>query len=128
MARLFIIILSIVLSFTNITSANEKDVINEIEPASTLNQLDEDIELEKDIDSIDYKQPVSKRKIAKKFLLAMGGVTISSLALFILLSLYNKMRENFLNQIKTLDGKTSLEVPDDFENSIKTFLDQTSWK
>lgn len=28
--------------------------------------------------SIPYKQPVSKRKVAKKFLLAMGGVGISS--------------------------------------------------
>ena len=31
-----------------------------------------------------FKQPVSKKKIAKKFLLAMSGVAISSIILFVL--------------------------------------------
>ena len=39
-----------------------------------------------------YKQPVSKRKIAMKFIYAMCGVAVSSILLFVLLSLYNKIR------------------------------------
>lgn len=74
-----------------------------------------------------FKQPVSKRKIAKKFLAAMLGVAVSSFLIFFLLSVYNRLRERFLNQIKTPDGETSLETPNDLEGAVKTFLDKTEW-
>ncbi len=74
-----------------------------------------------------FKQPVSKRKIAKKFLAAMAGVLISSFLIFFILTVYNKIRESILNQVKTPEGKTSLETPDDLEGAVKTFLDKTEW-
>ena len=74
-----------------------------------------------------YKQPVSKRKIAKKFLAAMAGVLISSFLIFFILTVYNKIRESILNQVKTPEGTTSLETPDDLEGAVKTFLDKTEW-
>lgn len=76
-----------------------------------------------------YKQPVSKRKIAKKFIFAMGGVAISSFLIFFMLTLYNKLRENFSkNHIKTPNGEVSLGTPDDIDSAIKTFLDKTKWE
>ena len=75
-----------------------------------------------------FKQPISRRKIAKKFLAAMGCVALSSLLIFLILSLYNRIREKFLNQVKTPDGETSLETPDDYESAVRTFLDKTNWK
>ena len=75
-----------------------------------------------------YKQPLSKRKIAKKFLAAMGGVGLSSFAIFFLLTFYNRIRENYVKPIKTLDGETSLETPNGLNNAIKTFLEKTDWK
>lgn len=74
-----------------------------------------------------YKQPTSKRKIAKKFLAAMGGVVASSLTLFILLTVYNKIRDNVKNRVKTPDGEVSLQTPDDIKNAIKTFLEITKF-
>lgn len=76
-----------------------------------------------------YKQPVSKRKIAKKFLLAMSGVVISSIILFVLLSLYNKLRTTFgCNTIHPPEeGETPLETPDNLTDAVKTFLDKTRW-
>lgn len=78
--------------------------------------------------STPYKEPISKKKIAKKFLLAMTGVVLSSLAIYICLSLYNKIREGFAAQnVSPADRKESLEEPQDFLDSIKTFLDKTHW-
>ncbi len=76
-----------------------------------------------------YKQPVSKKKIAKKFLLAMSGVAISSIILFILLSLYNKLRANFSeNTIQPAsEGEAPLETPDNLTDAVKTFLNKTKW-
>ena len=79
-------------------------------------------------EKISYKQPVSKRKIAKKFLLAMGGVAVSSILLFLILSLYNKIREGFV----TPEGigekeETMLETPDNTVDAVRTFLDKTKY-
>ena len=75
-----------------------------------------------------YKQPVSKRKIAKKFLLAMGGVATSSLIIFLILTVYNKVREGFSSGAKTLDGEVSLETPNDLQGAVRAFLSMTDWK
>ena len=75
-----------------------------------------------------FKQPISRRKIAKKFLAAMGGVVISSLLIFFILSLYNRIREKILNQVKTPEGETSLETPNNLEGAVKTFLEKTDWE
>ena len=75
-----------------------------------------------------FKQPIGRRKIAKKFLAAMGGVVISSLLIFFILSLYNRIREKILNQIKTPEGETSLETPNNLEGAVKTFLEKTDWE
>ena len=80
-------------------------------------------------EKINYKQPVSKRKIAKKFLLAMLGVAVSSILLYLILSLYNKIRDGFTNPRTETppNGETSLVTPDNLIDAVKTFLDKTKW-
>ena len=75
-----------------------------------------------------YKKPISKRKIVKKFLLAMFGVGISSFLIFFGLGLYNKVRDRLFSQVKTPEGKTSLQTPDDLDGAVKTFLEKTNWQ
>ncbi len=75
-----------------------------------------------------YKQPVSKRKVAKKFLLAMGGVAASSLLIYVTLSIYNRLREGFPAQPKFLENETPLETPNDMQSAVRTFLSKTNWK
>lgn len=83
---------------------------------------------ENELNPNSYKQPVSKRKIAKKFLLAMLGVAISSIILYVLLSLYNKIRGALLNpQVKINGNETSLVTPDNLSDAVKTYLDKTNW-
>lgn len=74
-----------------------------------------------------YKQPVSKRNIAKKFLLAMCGVAISSIILFVLLSLYNRVRGVLAAPAETQEGETSLLTPDSITDAVKAFLDKTRY-
>ena len=118
--RIFSIILSIALSLPIAVWAVGNIETTEQEPTPIINKLDEDI------NETEYKQPVSKRKIAKKFLMAMGGVAISSFALFFLLTIYNRIRGNYEN-FKTPENETSLETPKDYNSAVKIFLEKTRW-
>lgn len=128
--KLFIISLLLVLSLPiNVWAVDNSSVENDKLPV-LVNTLDEDIDEPINVVKInnDYKQPISKRKIAMKFLAAMSGVAISSLAIFILLSIYNKLRERFGEPSISTDDEVSLESPQDFNSAIKSFLDKTNWK
>lgn len=129
MNKLFTIILAIVLSLPISVWAVDNTAPNN-DATSVVNTLDEDIvedNAKNEAESI-YKQPLSKRKIAKKFLAAMGGVGISSLALYFLLTLYNRIREGYTCRTKDSDDEVSLETPDDLNSAVRAFLDKTDWK
>lgn len=75
------------------------------------------------------KQPVSKKKIAKKFLLAMSGVAISAILLFLILTVYNKIRAGIFGQTQeNPNGETSLVTPDSLPDAVRTFIDKTKWE
>lgn len=104
------------------------DDVQQTEPMTIVNTLDEDIvEQSQEVEENQYKQPLSKRKIAKKFLLAMSGVAISSFAIFFLLTVYNRIREGVRGQIGISEEETSLETPDDLSSAVRTFLEKTKW-
>ena len=120
--KIFSIILAIVLSLPISVWAADNTAL--IEPNVTVNQLDENI---KENTAADYKRPISKRKIAKKFLKAMAGVAVSSCTIFFILTVYNRFRERYIEQIRTPEGETSLETPENLESAVKTFLEKTMW-
>lgn len=83
---------------------------------------------EQDASTIPYKQPVSKKKMAKKFLMAMGGVAVSSILLFVFLTIYNKIRASILApKNDQQSGETSLVAPETLSDAVKTFLDKTKY-
>ena len=132
MNKLFAIILTLFLSLPVSVWAVDENIQTENptkveESAPIVNTLDEDIVEQEKNEENQFKQPTSKRKIAKKFLAAMGGVGISSFAIFFLLTVYNRIREGFQDQIKTTDAGTSLETPQNMNEAIKSFLDKTNW-
>lgn len=113
----------------NIPADTESQAVEDIVQTQ---QLDEDIQQEPQenvLQSTDapFKQPLSKRKLIKKFLLAMFAVVISSAALYAGLSLYNNIRGNFRPKTKTSEGEITLETPNDIESAVKTFLEKTKW-
>ena len=74
-----------------------------------------------------YKEPISKRKLIKKFLTAMFAVGIFSVLLYLGLSVYNKLRNGSIVQVKTPEGETPLSAPKSTEDAVKTFMDKTKW-
>lgn len=128
---ILIILTAFLLLPMNISWAVEADVVNE-PVVQAESQVVEDVlntteEIIEDNSNEVYKAPIGKRQLFKKFFAAMGGVVISSLALFVILSFYNRARERFLNPVKTTEGETSLESPEDLNGAVKTFLDKTKW-
>lgn len=75
-----------------------------------------------------YKEPISKRKLVKKFLTAMFAVVVFSILLYLMLSVYNKLRNGSMAQVKTPEGETPLSAPKNTDDAVKTFLDKTNWK
>lgn len=79
-----------------------------------------------------YKQPVSKKKIVMKFLLAMAGVGISSFVIYFGLTVYNRLRDGFVsaddNQDMIPEGDKSLNTPQNIADAVKTFVEKTRWE
>ena len=124
--KFFLIILLASLSLPACVWAVDENAVG-AEPAPIVNLLDEDRVEFKDVEETPYKHPISKRKIAKKFLAAMGGVAVSSFAIFFLLTLYNRIREGYCTKVTNPEGETSLETPDDLNSAVRIFLDKTKW-
>ena len=119
--RIFSIILSIVLSLPIAIWAADDAFQSETQAQEVVEEIIDSQEPEQT-----YKQPTDIKKIAKKFLAAMGGVAVSSFAIFFLLTIYNRVRESY-KQVKTPEGETTLETPQDMETAVKIFLDKTRW-
>lgn len=62
---------------------------------------------------------------AKKFIMAMIGVVISSILIFIGLSLYNKFFHNTKQNEKTTYDQNTLEPAENLDNAISNFLNRT---
>ena len=126
MNKLFTIILVALLSLPVCVWAVDENASSN-ESISVVNMLDEEVIEQEKVELAQYKQPISKKKIAKKFLAAMGGVGVSSFLIFLLLTIYNRVRENYMTVQKSPNGETSLETPDDLDSAVRTFLDKTKW-
>ena len=75
-----------------------------------------------------YKEPVSKKKLAMKFLIAMLCVAGTSLFLYITLSIYNKFRDTLSqNEVIVPEGEKPLDSPTDLTEAVKTFVEKTQW-
>lgn len=125
--KFFAILLTLVLSLP--ISAWAVDTASEdlIEPNVTQSILDEEIDTVEEEAANEFKQPIGNKKIAKKFLAAMGGVAASSFIIFFLLSLYNKIREDYIHPTKNIEGEASLDSPENFNDALKVFLEKTKW-
>lgn len=82
--------------------------------------------LDKDIAAV-TKEPVSKKKIAFKFIMAMLGVATSSIVIYVGLSAYNKLFKSQSASVIGLNNIKSLKSPENFRESINLFLEKTNW-
>ena len=78
---------------------------------------------------IPYKQPSSRKKILKMFLMAMLGVAGSAILLSAILSIYNRVvygKESTRSELKR--GESQLETPETINEAVKSFVDKTTWE
>ena len=75
------------------------------------------------------KRPMSKKKLAKKFLIAMLCVTGTSIFVYGTLKIYNNICSNINKQIID-DGNCgqSLEAPQEITEAVKSFVEKTKWE
>ena len=81
------------------------------------------------IPSSGFKEPIGKKKLAKKFIIAMLCVAGASVFLYGALSIYNKLRDIlFSSKGSSAEGEQPLETPSDLTEAVKTFIDKTRWE
>ncbi len=85
-------------------------------PANNVKKLEEP--------KIIYKEPVSIKHTAKKFLFAMFGVALSSIILFVMLTIYNKIRNRVISA-PSQDYKNTLTSPNNLRDAVNIFLEKT---
>lgn len=118
-----------------LTPLQDEEVINSAQNSYDENTVQEETKKTEEIQQKEntavspYRQPTNYKKIIKKFLLAMLAVVASSLAIFLGLTIYNKIRliVSQKPQFKTKTGETELSKPDNTNSAVKTFLDKTKW-
>lgn len=75
-----------------------------------------------------YKQPYSKKSMLKKLIIAMLCVIGSSVFLYISLSVYNKLKDTFIQQEPIPpEGEKALDTPSDISEAVKSFVERTNW-
>ena len=110
------------------SEANPVEQTDVVGAENVVNTLDEEVQEAPDKLISPYKQPTSKKQTAKKFLMAMFGVVASSVLIYVLLTLYNKIRNIFnFSTSENANVETSLETPKDIESAVKVFLEKTKW-
>ena len=75
-----------------------------------------------------YKAPTSKKKLAKKFIIAMLCVAGTSIFLYGTLSFYNRIKEGFFIENSYSEENTPLDTPQDISEAVKSFVDKTRWQ
>ena len=76
-----------------------------------------------------FKEPVSKKKLLKKFVIAMLCVAGTSVFLYGALSIYNKIRNGLdVEKTEPLEGEQTLEAPSDLTEAVKSFIEKTHWE
>lgn len=80
---------------------------------------------EKNVYKVTHMQPKGFKYAIFKFFLAMLGVLISAVAIFVGLKLYKKLALKTNEKFDSIDYDKTLESPKDFKDAINLFLDKT---
>lgn len=71
------------------------------------------------------KRPMGKRQLAMKFLMAMLGVGLSSIIIFVLLSSYNKFVYGSYTRVEPSEEDNNYKTPSNMKDAINSFLKKT---
>lgn len=131
MKKLFAILIMCSLSLPVLAIEEQEAVLDTQNSNAVEETTQNDVVLpsEKQLLDTTYKQPMSKKKLAKKFIIAMLCVVGTSIFLYGTLSIYNKIRDGIaLNGTGTQEDEKLLDAPSDLTEAVKTFIDKTRWE
>ena len=74
---------------------------------------------------IPTKKPIGKKQLAMKFIMAMIGVGVSSVIIFVLLSGYNKFVYGSYTRVEPSEEDNSYKTPNNMKDAINIFLKKT---
>ena len=131
MNKLFAILIMCSLSLP-VIAIEEQEVITDSQNNNVIEdttQNDVVLASEKSILDTTYKKPMGKKKLAKKFIIAMLCVVGTSIFLYGTLSIYNKIRDSIaLNSEDRSENEEPLDTPSDLTEAVKTFINKTRWE
>ena len=131
MNKLFAILIMCSLSLP-VLAIEEQEAVMDTQNSNAVEETTQnDVVLpsEKQLIDTTYKQPMGKKKLAKKFIIAMLCVAGTSIFLYGTLSLYNKFRNGFFSdELTPPEGEKPLDAPNDLTEAVKTFIDKTHWQ
>lgn len=139
MKKLFAILIMLSLTVPVLAVEEQTEVPENAETMEVI-QPEDAAELNQDVETSDviipeetplspYKAPYSKKKLAKKFLLAMLCVAGCSAFLYGTLTVYNKLRDGVLTSAPTPpEGEKPLDAPNDLTEAVKSFIEKTKWQ
>ena len=138
MNKLFAILIICSLSIPVIaiegTEAEMTPVSSEALTTEDVNELNNqtaseiDSMVEQDSLTSKFKEPVSKKTLIKKFIIAMLCVAGTSAFLYFALSIYNKLRNTLSEPAPMLsEGEKPLDAPVDLTDAVKSFVEKTKW-
>lgn len=131
MNKLFAILIMCSLSLPVLAIEEQEAVLDTQNSNAVEETTQNDVVLpsEKQLLDTTYKQPMSKKKLAKKFIIAMLCVVGTSIFLYGTLSIYNKIRDSIaLNGADQSEDEKPLDAPSDLTEAVKTFIDKTRWE
>lgn len=116
--------------FTGVESFAADSQAPAVQTASTEKQIDQDVKKpatipEKNAYAVTHMEKTGFKYAVAKFLIAMFGVLVSSLAIFAGLRIYKKFILQKDTKYANIDYDKTLETPKDFKEAINLFLNKT---
>lgn len=74
---------------------------------------------------IPVRQPISRKQLAMKFLMAMLGVGASSVIIYVGLSVYNRFIYGSTNTVTKKTEDDELKTPNNMKDALSIFLKKT---
>lgn len=71
------------------------------------------------------KKPIGKKQLALKFIMAMIGVGVSSVIIYVLLALYNKFMYGGITRTEPSEEDNDFKTPTNMKEALRIFLKKT---
>lgn len=109
--KYFVIVISAVILITTAPSYADTINVDSLKPQQSV--------------EMPSKKPMGKKQLALKFIMAMIGVGVSSVIIYVLLALYNKLMYGGVTRMEPSEEDNNLKTPTNMKDALNIFLKKT---